>query len=154
MTYFQLVISTLTLGNENCVTWETRTATSTKDFHLFLVPVCVVCKSVILSCLTINHVWNLGCACGVEWLAFASSSSGSFWRTAWEAKGLLSLPRSILGNPWHCHHWSFALLTWNEVDHLLDTLQIFNTSLCFRSSHHGDLKGDPSRWSHDCNFLE
>lgn len=76
MTYFQLAISTLALGNENCVPWATRTATSTKDFRLFLEPVCVVCKSVILSCLPINHVWNLGCACGVEWLAFSSSSLG------------------------------------------------------------------------------
>lgn len=138
MTYFQLAINTLALGNENCVTWETRTATSTKDFRLFLVPVCVVCKSVILSCLTINHVWNLGCACGVECLAFAGSFLG---RTAWEAGGCLSLPRSILGNPWHCHLWSFALLTWNEADHLLGTLQVFNTSFASEVPIMGISKG-------------
>lgn len=78
MTYFQLAIRTLALGNENCAPWETRTATSTKDFRLFLVPVCVVCKSVILSCLTINHVWNLGCASGVELPLLVP---------AWEAEG-------------------------------------------------------------------
>lgn len=95
MTYFQLAISTLALGNENCVTWET--ATSAKDFCLFLLPVCVVCKCVILSCLAITHVWNLGCACGVGRLAFASSVSGAgfFHGAACEVRGSGGLLASI-----------------------------------------------------------
>lgn len=156
MTYFQLAISPLALGSENCVPRATRTATPTKAFHLFLVPVCVVCKSVTQLpphqpwlesglCLW----WGVTCLC---WLLLG--------RAAWGAEGLLSLPRSIPGHPWHWHHWSSAL--WNEVGHLLDTLQSCNTSLGFQSSHHGDFRGDPSRWSlvhlekwkNGCNFLE
>lgn len=129
MTYFQLAISTLALGNENCVTWET--ATSATDFCLFLLPVCVVCKCVIVSCLAITHVWNLGCACGVERLAFASSGSGTglLEGAPWGVRGSGSLLASILANPQHSDPWMFTLFPWNEINHLFAILPIFNTRL-------------------------